>query len=512
MRIAELFLERLSDSKSVVVLSDVDEVVTIMGRPEQFEEDTESDDGHQHQEASGKEYKTKRLYRDADDQVIGGVCSGIGYYFGIDPLWIRLAFVVALTIFGTGVLLYIILMLIVPVAKTASEKLHMKGEPVNIGSIGKTIEDELNAFGERISNDGGAFGRNGGKKLVRGIDRFFYFIAELLRNIFGFIGKFLGIIFVIIGSFCVVALLASVMGIADVVHFSSDNWSASMDLYEWGDIVFDSSEWLFSSVTAFVLLIGIPFLALAYGGFLLLFPTRKVPYLGVSLFGLWFIGLILAIFSGFGILKSFAKSDSVVEEISMQELGIDSDTIIIKLAADPFHISERRSYRASRDFMIKIKDDSAFVGTVDFTVLPNPGDEPIFEITKEANGSSFELAMQKAKAIQYLYSVDSNAIALNAFFSFPTQDMLRNQEVHTKLYLPIGKTIFLHESSKRIIDDIDNVTNTYDPYMVGHHWRMEADGLTCTDCKKVTEEEEDNASETSITISADEIKIETVNQ
>jgi len=129
--------------------------------------------------------------------------------------------------------------------------------------------------------------------------------------------------------------VAGLFGVADVIHFSNQNWSASMDLYEWGGIIFDSSEWLAVSVTAFLLLVGIPFVALAYGGYLLLFPNNGVPYLGTSLFGLWFVGLIFAIFSGFGILKSFSKSDSMVDDFRLKDRGLMAYTISVKFWEDP---------------------------------------------------------------------------------------------------------------------------------------------------------------------------------
>jgi phage shock protein PspC (stress-responsive transcriptional regulator) len=482
VRIAELFHERLGENRMVVALNDVYEVIEIMGRPEQFdEESTENDAGSQSQDRS-EEYRSKRLYRDPDDKVVGGVCSGVGYYFGIDPIFIRLAFVFAVIMFGSGVLFYLILMVVLPEAKTASEKRNMRGEPVNLSGIGKSIENEINAFGERISKDGGDFGRNSGKKLVRGIDRFFYFLAELIRNIFGVIGKFLGILFILIGTVFVASLIAGLFGIADVIHFSSHSWSASMDLYEWGGIVFDSTEWLAVSVTAFLLLIGIPFLALAYGGYLLLFPRNRVPYLGMSLFGLWFLGLIFAIFSGFGILKSFSESDSIVDEFHLEEVGLEADTIIVSLGEDPFNIEENRAYRANKDFMIKIDEEIAKVGKVEFTILPATNEHLVLELLRESNGSTFESAASKASNIDYHFVSDDKTLKLNSFFSFPTEDLLRDQAVELKLLLPVGKTVFLDRSALRVIYDIPNVTDMNDQYMVDHYWRMEEKGLVCLDC------------------------------
>jgi phage shock protein PspC (stress-responsive transcriptional regulator) len=161
-------IEKLAGLWQVVSLSDVESVIKVMGNPEGFEPDAE-DDGSDRAYDSDAGYYTKRLYRDPDDPMVGGVCSGLGYYFGIDPFWIRLAFVLALVFFGTGVFFYIILLIIAPKATTSGEKLYMKGEPVNISSIGKTVEDEIREFGDRFTKEGGAFSRKHGKKLASGL-------------------------------------------------------------------------------------------------------------------------------------------------------------------------------------------------------------------------------------------------------------------------------------------------------------------------------------------------------
>lgn len=507
VRIAELFIEKLGELRQVVGIRDVEAVIEIMGRPEQFDEgfDIEGESQSYSSQNDDYEFRTRRLYRDPDDQVIGGVCSGIGYYFGIDPLWIRIAFVVALTFFGTGVLFYIILLIIVPEAKTASEKLHMRGEPVNIGSIGKSIEEELNAFGERITNKGGAFGRRNGKKLARGIDRTFYFIAELFRKFFHVLGKFLGTLFVIIGTFWVIILLAALFNVADVIHFSSDQWSASVDVYEWGEIVFDSTEWLVASVAGLFLLIGIPFIALAYGGFTLLFPKQRIPYLGTALFGLWFVGLVLAIFSGFSVLKSISKQETIVNSFHLEEMGMRTDSLILKLGIDPFNISPENLYSANHDYLIKFNEELVTRGNVELTIAERPSKYALLEINKTAEGATFDAAQKKAESIDYTFEHDTNSLAFDAFFTFPSKDLLRSQEVKIRLLIPEGTVVYLDESSRRIIDNIPNVTDMYDTHMVGHFWKMEKDGLVCLDCqqREDPESQAESSKEVSIQISED---------
>lgn len=500
VRIAELLLERLSDQRMVVNQEDVEAVIKVMGRPEQFEEEfAEEERGYRQQK---EPFRSKRLYRDPDHPVIGGVCSGIGYYFGIQPLWIRLAFAFALVFFGTGVLLYVILWIVIPEPKTAAEKLDMKGEPVNIGSIGKTIEDEMNAFGERISKTEGAFRRNHGKKLVGGVDRFFSFVAELLKGLFNIIGKLLGAFFMAIGIASLIALVAAVAGVADFIHFSSDTWSSSMSIYEWGDVVFESSKWFGIALIGFLLLLGIPFVALAYGGFLLIIPRTRVPYLGASLFGLWFLGLVLSVFSVFSILHAFSKEETIVDQTELADAGVTSDTINLMVGTDVFNISPERAYYANNDFMLKRDGDELLIGNVDFTIFKSSSDKAMLEVVKNAEASSHELALRKTEAIRYHYETDSARLQLDAYFAFPYNDLLRSQSVEVRLLLPEGRTVYLSPGSQRIVRNIANVTHTYDPHMVGHYWRMEKDGLTCLDCEEKVDQEAEakDTSEESISI------------
>lgn len=492
-RIAELLLERIDDRKQVINMQDIQQVMDIMGDPEQFEAETADEPGSDSNYTYTREERNKRLFRDPDNPMIGGVCSGIGYYFGIDPIWIRLAFAIALIFFGTGVLFYILLWVVIPVAKTTSDRLSMKGEPVNIGNIGKTIEKEIDGFGERVSRAGDRFSKGSGRKIERGIDRFFNFLAELLRGFFGVLGKVIGGAFILIGLLTIVALVAGTIGVADIIHFGSNDWDASMSIYEWGDIVFESGEWMFLAIFAGFLLVGIPFIALIYGGLVLLFPQARVPYLGASLAGMWFIGIILSILTAFGIAQEFSKEETRFDRIPMAEMGLMGDTLILETGDDPFNISERRAYYSRNDFMMKIDDRKIIVGNIDFTVLRSNDDQVWLELNRSAKASSYEEAERRADSIRYNFQVDSNKLRLNAYFSYPQLYLLRDQEVEATLRIPTGTTIYLAESIKRIIEDIPNVTNTYDPQMVGHHWRMEEDGLTCLDCKATKDVEEDEA-------------------
>jgi phage shock protein PspC (stress-responsive transcriptional regulator) len=151
MRIAELFAERLNLGKQVITLADVTEVTAVMGDPRVI-----SGAGETPQPEYEHYRGPRRIYRDPDDRVFGGVCSGLAHYFGIDRVIVRLLFVLFL-IFGIGLLVYIILWIVTPEAVTTTQKLQMRGDPVNASNIGNFFRDEFESVkksfrGEKKNN------------------------------------------------------------------------------------------------------------------------------------------------------------------------------------------------------------------------------------------------------------------------------------------------------------------------------------------------------------------------
>jgi phage shock protein PspC (stress-responsive transcriptional regulator) len=162
LRIAELLQEQLK-GRSIVSIPDVDAIIKIMGQPQDFSdsdtfESSEAkplfDDYHRKDE--GIKFRPgKKLFRDPDNKIIGGVCAGISSYLGIsDPVWVRLIFVLMFLGGGFGGMIYLILLIVVPKATTAADKLAMKGEEVNISSIAKAVEDQIQELSDRLTELG----------------------------------------------------------------------------------------------------------------------------------------------------------------------------------------------------------------------------------------------------------------------------------------------------------------------------------------------------------------------
>ncbi len=138
IRISELLSEKIEPHKQVITITDIEEIIKTMGEPHEFG-DPDREEKHRTYSSSYQ----KRVYRDPDNRVLGGVCGGLGAYMGIDSVIIRIIFVIIFFLFGAGLLIYIILWIIIPEAKTTAQKLEMRGEPVNVSNIGSFVKEEF---------------------------------------------------------------------------------------------------------------------------------------------------------------------------------------------------------------------------------------------------------------------------------------------------------------------------------------------------------------------------------
>jgi len=142
-RVRELFEEKINPSTGVITPLLVDEIVSIMGRPEDFAGETTNESGKTTTEDATNIPPRRRLYRDLDDRVLGGVCSGIAAYFNIDRVVVRVLFaLLPFLSFGAIIPIYIILWIAIPPAVTSAQRLEMHGHDVNISNIEKNIRNE----------------------------------------------------------------------------------------------------------------------------------------------------------------------------------------------------------------------------------------------------------------------------------------------------------------------------------------------------------------------------------
>lgn len=141
-RIAELFKSRLNNYKQVINMKDVEEVMAILGSPELISGTGTSDEPPPRSQ--------RRIYRDPDRRIFGGVCAGISAYLDWDPLIMRIIFPVLALPGGFGLALYLILWIVLPEAKTTAQKLEMRGDPVTVGNIRDSVKQEFETVKKKM--------------------------------------------------------------------------------------------------------------------------------------------------------------------------------------------------------------------------------------------------------------------------------------------------------------------------------------------------------------------------
>ena len=207
-RIAELFQERVKAENQAIGLTEIDEVIAIMGQPEDYKIDEETSySGSTYTGNTTGNRKSKRLYRDKENAILGGVASGFGHYFNIDPLWIRLA-IVLIVIAGVGspIFIYILLWIIVPEATTTSQKLEMKGEPINISNIEKKVKEGINELTDKINNLDHEKIANSARS---GANQIGATLSELFLTLFKVFSKIIGVFIIIFSSMALLGIIVA---------------------------------------------------------------------------------------------------------------------------------------------------------------------------------------------------------------------------------------------------------------------------------------------------------------
>ncbi|MDR4988739.1 MAG: PspC domain-containing protein [Bacteroidales bacterium] len=152
-RIAELFQDRKKAPPRVVSIDDVEEAIRQLGEPSQISgDDKDTQDKKEDPGKTSETYTHKQLFRDPDNKYIGGVCGGLAAYFNIDPTWIRLIFVLFLFLYASSILVYIVLWIVIPKARTTADRLSMRGEKINLSNIEKSIKEDLQDIKKNLEN------------------------------------------------------------------------------------------------------------------------------------------------------------------------------------------------------------------------------------------------------------------------------------------------------------------------------------------------------------------------
>jgi phage shock protein PspC (stress-responsive transcriptional regulator) len=489
-RIAELFTERVKHDKQVIGIKEVDEVIAIMGQPEDYLVDDEIFEDEPPYTSYKKSGPSKKLFRDTDNSYISGVSSGLGHYLGTDAVWMRLLWII-LTVFsgGTFIVIYILFWILVPAATTTAEKIMMTGEPVNISNIEKKIKDgfenvadNVSEAAKNVSKSVSGAAKKGSNSIKSSSKNFFDTIADIIMFFFKVIAKFTGVLLIIIGASTLIALIIALFSfnVVDIVHFP---WMDFVDISNSGN----TPLWLVSLFVFFG--VGIPFFFLFYLGLKILINNLKSigNIAKFTLLGLWLFSIIALVVIGIREASEHAINERTVQKNTLQIRA--NDTLRIKMSENDVYASNLH-----RNDGFKIANNENGVKTIyrsDITILVKSTTDSVatISIEKSADGRNYEKAITRAKNINYNYIFNNNVLVLDSYLSTAIENKMSDQEVLVTLYLPINSVVYFDKNTKDFLSYYDD--NLVSSKYANHYLTITENDISCEDCIGEEFEEED---------------------
>lgn len=419
-RIAELFQELLNERKHVITAEDVANVTAQLGNPGDFEgaggAESYGTDADANAERTSSEHR--KLYRDEDDKVVAGVCSGLGHYFGIDPIIPRVIFVLALFA-GFGFLTYIIIWIAVPAARTTSEKLRMKRRDINVDNIRTQFQSEP---------------RN--SELNRAASRFLEVLTDILRGLATALRAFFGVLFVIISIALGMGILSTLLGIGVFVD---------LDFILTTEQVYD---FFIPNKTGF---------EVGFFGMVLVHLALMIGFLFAGLKMLrrisnrydWLKWVAPVCFITGGLLVGFGVAKNVTQfsnegEVLAQLTATSSDTQQFELYfTNPNDLEilydNRNGFPPE---FAELRGETMYLGDrVDIAYRPTTDSLMHVTVNREARGPSRTEAHHQAERIDLDVRLDSNRLTISPFIGIPNDDGWHFQRAEVVIFLPEGASV-----------------------------------------------------------------------
>jgi phage shock protein PspC (stress-responsive transcriptional regulator) len=474
-RIAELFAENLQNDRQVVSSKLVEQVISIMGQPEDYlvdEEIFEDEPTYHHSNRP-----VKKLFRDTDNSYIGGVSAGLAHYLAIDAVWLRLFWILlALGSGGSFILIYILFWILVPEAKTTTDKLMMKGEEVNISNIEKKIKKGFENVADSVKN---VDYQKYGSKVKSSSKSFFDTLGDIFMVLLTIFAKFIGVILILIGAITIISLVIGLFGFG----FTNAINLPVFDFIE-ASAVNIIPFWLTALMAFFI--VGIPFFFLFYLGLKILINNLKSigNIAKFSLLGIWIISLLGLIAVGILQANEIAFEANTT---SKHELAVTTgDTLYVKMQGNP---NFSKSLRRNSGFDIVYDENDTqqiFSRNVRLVVKSTKDSLAYINITKIADGRSHAAAKERAGNINYEYILVDNILKLDGYFLTEMDNKYRNQKVEVELYLPEGSILNADDNTYTYHSNTSSYGDILDNGFENKHLQIINNGIKCLDCEDDT--------------------------
>ena len=435
-RIAEMFIERNAEN-GVVDKAMVISVIKVMGEPNEILEEDEGDSYSQNYSTTSNGNIKRKLYRDPDNKIVGGVASGLSAYFDIDTVWIRLVFVV-LTIFGMSIFLYIILWIVIPRANTTAQKLEMRGEEVTLENIRRTIKEEYDGLTDSFNNMADKhFRKKKGELTI--FEKIAHVIVSVLSGIIKFIGAFIGIILAFVAIILLIAIVPAFVG-GGALIFSLLPGISLFSLPELLNVFSTNPTEVQLFVNSLAIVIFIPLIALVYRGIKLLFGIKyRNKIISIALFIIWITGLTFLIFNLARYGNQFHKEAEYSNTLELKKFN--SDTLYIEIKNNDTNIDFPILNSMNGQYLFCSTDSTYYMNPNISTSNDDYNEDFSIEINSVAFGKSYRRARRNAEKINYNYSQQDSLIILGAYCSFPREGIFKGQHLEININIPDGKTV-----------------------------------------------------------------------
>lgn len=425
-RIAELFHGKKQSSEEVITLGEVEEVISTIGQPQDIADEDEREERARHEpftELNPPLYG-KRLYRDPDARVLGGVCGGLGAYFNIDPIVFRIIFLLTFFFYGSSLLVYFVLWIVMPKAITISQKLQMKG-PAAYERWQQNIKNEYNEVHDTFKRS----------KAYQRSSVAYSRSSDIMGNVVGgmvrALGLFIGVVLMLTTLIVLVSLLFTFTFGFTFLDFSGvGNYVASLPG------LFISGNDMFYGSIGLVLVTCIPVAVLFYLGFKLVFRfNARFRYLGLASLILWLVGLTLVFYASAKVARDF----SVSQEIYQKELLVLPADSVIYLK--PNMAASSLDYK---EHLFDINQLDIYANNQKVYVQGNPrielvrGEDYFIEIKKSAKGATISQAQKNGNDIEFFWMQKDAVLNLDAIFTLQENSKIRNQKLQVTISVPQG--------------------------------------------------------------------------
>lgn len=455
-RIAEMFAEALAaQQKQVINIEDVQSVIGQMGSVKDFEvlEDAERET---YTTAEQHYNPVKKLYRDTDQAMVAGICSGLAHYLDIEAKWIRLFAFLSIFIFGGGLLVYLIFWIMVPTAKTRIEKMEMRGEETNLKGFANSY---LHPFAEQS------------RGFIAG---FIQAMGEFVQGTGKVIFKFIvgGII-----VFASILLLGTIVVLAAFLGF----WNA--DVHNYFPISMVNEAYLFPmTIAAFVVLI-VPLLGLILFSIRIGFNGRPVSkVLSYGLLLIWLGGVATGIFYVAKIFTEFKEGAEFAQTTALTTYPVYSLNIN---TAKFFTKEDSLNYRIDpmgykdRKILNNLDDDFNTPRNIHFRMEKSLDGKVSLNTNFKSRGKTFEVALKNAQNIHYDFKQEGASLSLNPVLHIPKMGNWRGQEVELTLNIPVGTEVQINKDFNRYLRGYNYWDCDHQEGTQYSSWIMTESGVKC---------------------------------